>query len=84
MGLLQDSSQLLLHLSHSQTAKEEAGKMLGTLQMGSVSGHAIWSCYSGDYLRMHSDFNIHSSSHRSSVTIAAIIVLFGIKRTNKE
>ncbi|MHA6261243.1 MFS transporter [Sporosarcina sp. CAU 1771] len=64
----------------SQTKKEEAGKMLGTLQMGSVSGMLFGPVFGGllaDAFGFQYTFIITSVS----VIIAAVIVLFGIKET---
>ena len=44
----------------SQTAREEAGKKLGTLQMGSVSG-TLFGPVLGGLMADHSDFNIRLS-----------------------
>lgn len=66
----------------SQTAKEEAGKMLGTLQMGSVTGTLFGPALGGllaDAFGFQYTFIITSIS----VTLAAIIVLFGIKEQQR-
>lgn len=61
----------------SQTKKEEAGKMLGTLQMGSVSGMLFGPVFGG-LLADAFGFKYTFIITAISITIAAIIVLFGI------
>ncbi|WP_203247949.1 MFS transporter [Sporosarcina beigongshangi] len=66
----------------SQTSKEEAGKMLGTLQMGSVTGTLFGPALGGllaDTFGFQYTFIITSVS----VVIAAIIVLFGIQEQRR-
>ena len=66
----------------SQTAKEEAGKMLGTLQMGSVTGTLFGPVFGGllaDAFGFQYTFVITSIS----VIVAALIVLFGIKEQKR-
>lgn len=66
----------------SQTAREEAGKKLGTLQMGSVTGTLFGPVLGGlmaDAFGFQYTFIITSIS----VVIAALIVLFGIKEQRK-
>ena len=66
----------------SQTAREEAGKKLGTLQMGSVTGTLFGPVLGGlmaDAFGFQYTFVITSIS----VVIAALIVLFGIKEQKK-
>ncbi|MEK5037472.1 MFS transporter [Sporosarcina sp. FSL K6-3457] len=66
----------------SQTAKEEAGKMLGTLQMGSVTGTLFGPALGGllaDTFGFQYTFIITSVS----VVVAAIIVLFGIQEQRR-
>lgn len=66
----------------SQTAKKEAGKMLGTLQMGSVTGTLFGPVFGGllaDAFGFQYTFVITSIS----VIIAALIVLFGIKEQKR-
>ncbi|MBD7985617.1 MFS transporter [Sporosarcina sp. Sa2YVA2] len=66
----------------SQTAREEAGKKLGTLQMGSVTGTLFGPVLGGlmaDAVGFQYTFVITSIS----VVIAALIVLFGIKEQKK-
>ncbi|MDW0117606.1 MFS transporter [Sporosarcina thermotolerans] len=66
----------------SQTAREEAGKKLGTLQMGSVTGTLFGPVLGGlmaDAFGFQYTFIITSFS----VAVAALIVLFGIKEQKK-
>lgn len=66
----------------SQTAREEAGKKLGTLQMGSVTGTLFGPVLGGlmaDAFGFQYTFIITSLS----VVVAALIVLFGIKEQKK-
>lgn len=66
----------------SQTAREEAGKKLGTLQMGSVTGTLFGPVLGGlmaDAFGFKYTFIITSIS----VVAAALIVLFGIKEQKK-
>ncbi|WP_339254596.1 MFS transporter [Sporosarcina sp. FSL W8-0480] len=66
----------------SQTAREEAGKKLGTLQMGSVTGTLFGPVLGGlmaDAFGFQYTFIITSFS----VVVAALIVLFGIKEEKK-
>lgn len=62
----------------SQTAKEEAGKMLGTLQMGSVTG-TLFGPVLGGLLADAFGFQYTFIITSLSVSIAAVIVLFGIR-----
>lgn len=66
----------------SQTAREEAGKKLGTLQMGSVTGTLFGPVLGGlmaDAFGFKYTFIITSFS----VVVAALIVLFGINEQKK-
>lgn len=77
MGVVTGFIPTSLAFISSQTAKEEAGKMLGTLQMGSVSGMLFGPVVGGllaDAFGFQYTFIITSIS----ITIAAFIVLFGI------
>ncbi|MCG7336002.1 MFS transporter [Sporosarcina sp. ACRSM] len=62
----------------SQTAKEEAGKMLGTLQMGSVTG-TLFGPLLGGLLADAFGFQYTFVITSISVIIAALLVLFGIR-----
>lgn len=77
MGVVTGFIPTSLAFISSQTAKKEAGKMLGTLQMGSVSGMLFGPVFGGllaDAFGFQYTFIITSIS----ITIAAFIVLFGI------
>ena len=77
MGVVTGFIPTSLAFISSQTAKKEAGKMLGTLQMGSVSGMLFGPVVGGllaDAFGFQYTFIITSVS----ITIAAFIVLFGI------
>ncbi|MFS0688922.1 MFS transporter [Sporosarcina sp. 179-K 8C2 HS] len=66
----------------SQTEKEEAGRKLGTLQMGSVTGTLFGPALGGlmaDAFGFQYTFVVTSLS----VVVAALIVLFGIKEQKK-
>lgn len=62
----------------SQTPKEEAGKMLGTLQMGSVTG-TLFGPVLGGLLADTFGFQYTFIITSFSVALAAVIVLFGIR-----
>ena len=67
----------------AQTTKEEAGKMLGTLQMGSVTGMLFGPLFGGlmaDIFGFKYTFIITSIS----IAIAAFIVLFGLNEQIRE
>ncbi|WP_318616891.1 MFS transporter [Sporosarcina sp. YIM B06819] len=66
----------------SQTSKEEAGKMLGTLQMGSVTG-TLFGPVLGGLLADAFGFQYTFVITSISVTVAAIIVLFGIQEQKR-
>lgn len=77
MGVVTGFIPTSLAFISSQTKKEDAGKMLGTLQMGSVTGMLFGPVVGGllaDTFGFEYTFIITSVT----VTIAAIIVLFGI------
>lgn len=78
MGIVTGFIPTSLAFISSQTKKEDAGKMLGTLQTGSVTGMLFGPVVGGllaDAFGFQYTFIITSVT----VTIAAIIVLFGIK-----
>lgn len=77
MGVVTGFIPTSLAFISSQTAKAEAGKMLGTLQMGSVSGMLFGPVFGGmlaDAFGFQYTFIITSVS----ITIATFIILFGI------
>ena len=77
MGVVTGFIPTSLAFISSQTAKKEAGKMLGTLQMGSVSG-MLFGPVVGGLLADAFGFKYTFIITSVSITIAAIIVLFGI------
>ncbi len=83
MGVVTGFIPTSLAFISSQTAKEEAGKMLGTLQMGSVSG-MLFGPVVGGLLADSFGFQYTFIITSVSITIAAFIVLFGIKEKIKE
>jgi len=66
----------------SQTAREEAGKRLGTLQMGSVTG-TLFGPVLGGLLADAFGFKYTFIITSFSVVVAAIIVLIGIKEEKR-
>ncbi|MFC5603563.1 MFS transporter [Sporosarcina koreensis] len=66
----------------SQTAREEAGKKLGTLQMGSVTG-TLFGPVLGGLMADAFGFQYTFIITAFSVVVAALIVLFGIKEQKK-
>lgn len=66
----------------SQTAREEAGKKLGTLQMGSVSG-TLFGPVLGGLMADSFGFQYTFIITAFSVVLAALLVLFGIKELKK-
>ena len=77
MGVVTGFIPTSLAFISSQTAKKEAGKMLGTLQMGSVSG-MLFGPVAGGLLADTFGFQYTFIITSVSITIAAFIVLFGI------
>ena len=78
MGVVTGFIPTSLAFISSQTSKAEAGKMLGTLQMGSVTGMLFGPIFGGllaDAFGFQYTFIITAIS----ITVAAIIVLLGIK-----
>lgn len=77
MGIVTGFIPTSLAFISSQTSREEAGKMLGTLQMGSVSGMLFGPMFGG---LLADTFGFQYTFAITSVTlvIAAIIVLIGI------
>ncbi|MCG7346499.1 MFS transporter [Sporosarcina sp. ACRSL] len=66
----------------SQTAREEAGKKLGTLQMGSVSG-TLFGPVLGGLMADTFGFQYTFIITAFSIVLAALLVLFGIKEMKK-
>lgn len=78
MGVVTGFIPTSLAFISAQTNKEEAGKVLGTLQMGSVSG-MLFGPVIGGLLADAFGFQYTFIITAVSITIAAIIILFGIK-----
>lgn len=82
MGVVTGFIPTSLAFISSQTSREEAGKMLGTLQMGNVSGMLFGPIIGGllaDVFGFQYTFMITSGS----LALAAVIVLFGIQEIRK-
>lgn len=82
MGVVTGFIPTSLAFISSQTSREEAGKMLGTLQMGSVAGMLFGPIFGGllaDVFGFQYTFIITSST----LLVAAMIVLFGIHEIRK-
>lgn len=80
MGVVTGFIPTSLAYISANTAKKEAGKMLGTLQMGSVSGMLFGPIFGG---LLADAFGFQYTFIITAVTIiiCAFIVLFGIKET---
>lgn len=82
MGVVTGFIPTSLAFISSQTTREDAGKMLGTLQMGNVSGMLFGPIIGGllaDVFGFQYTFMITSGS----LVLAAFIVLFGIQEIRK-
>lgn len=77
MGVVTGFIPTSLAFISAQTKKEEAGKVLGTLQMGSVSG-MLFGPVIGGLLADAFGFQYTFIITAVTITIAAIIILFGI------
>lgn len=82
MGVVTGFIPTSLAFISANTAKEEAGKMLGTLQMGSVTG-TLFGPILGGLLADAFGFQYTFIITSVSVAIAAIIILFGIKEQKR-
>lgn len=82
MGIVTGFIPTSLAFISSQTTREEAGKMLGTLQMGNVSGMLFGPMFGG---LLADAFGFQYTFIITSVTLltAAVIVLFGIREKQK-
>lgn len=82
MGIVTGFIPTSLAFISSQTSREEAGKMLGTLQMGNVSGMLFGPMFGG---LLADAFGFQYTFIITSVTLltAAFIVLFGIREKPK-
>ncbi len=82
MGVVTGFIPTSLAFISSQTAKEVAGKTLGTLQMGSVSG-TLFGPVIGGLLADSFGFQYTFVITSVVIAIAALLVLFGIKETKR-
>ena len=82
MGIVTGFIPTSLAFISSQTTREEAGKMLGTLQMGNVSGMLFGPMFGG---LLADAFGFQYTFIITSVTLltAAFIVLLGIREKQK-
>lgn len=82
MGVVTGFIPTSLAFISSQTSREEAGKMLGTLQMGSVSGMLFGPIFGG---LLADVFGFQYTFMITSVTllISATIIFFGIHEVRK-
>ena len=78
MGIVTGFIPTSLAFISSQTARKDAGKMLGTLQMGSVSG-MLFGPMLGGLMADAFGFQYTFTITAISISTATIIVLFGIK-----
>ncbi len=83
MGFVTGFIPTSLAFISSQTSRKEAGKMLGTLQMGNVSGMLFGPMFGG---LLADAFGFQYTFIITSVTllISTVIVLFGIQEKRKE
>ncbi|MCZ2260448.1 MFS transporter [Sporosarcina sp. G11-34] len=82
MGVVTGFIPTSLAFISAQTNKKEAGKVLGTLQMGSVSG-MLFGPVIGGLLADAFGFQYTFIITAVTITIAAIIILFGIKEQER-
>ena len=83
MGIVTGFIPTSLAFISSQTPKNIAGKTMGTLQMGSVSG-TLFGPIIGGFLADTFGFQYTFMITATAVSIAALIVLFGIHEIRKE
>lgn len=83
MGVVTGFIPTSLAFISSQTPKEIAGKTLGTLQMGSTSG-TLFGPLMGGFLADHFGFQYTFLITASAITIAAIVVLFGVREIKRQ
>ncbi|MCW1927635.1 MFS transporter [Bhargavaea beijingensis] len=83
MGVVTGFIPTSLAFISSQTAKGQAGKTLGTLQMGSVSG-TLFGPALGGLLADSFGFELAFIISSAAIFISALIVTFGIKEQKKE
>jgi MFS transporter, DHA1 family, multidrug resistance protein len=77
MGVVTGFIPTSMALISSQTSKKEAGKILGTLQMGTVSG-GLFGPVIGGILADNVGFSYTFIFTAISIAVAATVVLFGI------
>lgn len=82
MGVVTGFIPTSLAFVSAQTSKAEAGKTLGTLQMGSVSG-TLFGPALGGLLADSFGFELAFIISSAAIFIAALIVAFGIKEQKK-
>ena len=83
MGIVTGFIPTSLAFISSQTPKKIAGKTMGTLQMGSVSG-TLFGPIIGGFLADTFGFQYTFMITATAVSIAALLVLFGIHEIRKE
>ncbi|MFC7366104.1 MULTISPECIES: MFS transporter [Bhargavaea] len=83
MGVVTGFIPTSLAFISAHTAKGQAGKTLGTLQMGSVSG-TLFGPALGGLLADSFGFELAFIISSAAIFIAALIVTFGIKEQKKE
>ncbi|WP_391202892.1 MFS transporter [Psychrobacillus sp. L4] len=83
MGIVTGFIPTSLAFISSQTPKNIAGKTMGTLQMGSVSG-TLFGPVIGGFLADTFGFQYTFIITSSAVTAAAILVIFGVQELRRE
>ncbi|EMR05151.1 Bacillibactin exporter [Bhargavaea cecembensis DSE10] len=83
MGIVTGFIPTSLAFISAQTEKGQAGKTLGTLQMGSVSG-TLFGPALGGLLADSFGFELAFIISSAAIFIAALLVTFGIKEQKKE
>ncbi|AYC29945.1 MFS transporter [Paenisporosarcina cavernae] len=82
MGIVTGFIPTSLAFISAQTPKESAGKTLGTLQMGSVSGTLFGPVFGG-FLADSVGFQYTFVITAAAISVAALLVSFGIKEVRK-
>lgn len=83
MGIVTGFIPTSLAFISAQTPRNIAGKTMGTLQMGSVSG-TLFGPVMGGFLADTFGFQYTFIITSSAVSIAALLVIFGIREIKKE
>lgn len=83
MGVVTGFIPTSLAFISSQTPKKVAGKTMGTLQMGSVSG-TLFGPVIGGFLADTFGFQYTFMITSSAVSLAAILVILGVREIRKE